>query len=812
MKVGFAQRMGRIMNRALATVSMRLHIATANTWRDNYNPLRSLTIARAVCLLEDGERGAYADLQWTYRFIEMQDATLGALIERRTAAIQKLDWDIKVRDKVPAGKEEIAQRQKMALESAYERVSNFSAAVEFMVMASFRGFAHLEKVTDGDGNVIEFAPVDQWFWVREGIYGQWLMNRDAKPGTRTGEQVPLPRFIIREVARPINRVALISFIRKNLSQKDWDGFIEAYGIPAVFVIMPPNVPTDKEDEYFDAAEQVTSDARGVLPGGSDIKTVDNGARGTNPFKEHLQYQDEQIVMRGTGGKLTMLSEATGIGGGATDAHSETFESIAKADAAEISEILRKQFDAEILAKVTPGEAAYAYFELAANEETDTAAVVKDVTSLNGAGYRVSSKWIAEKTGYELEAAEVPPSNPAPAPAIPRITNRQFPGWKKFRPETGTLGIPRNIMPQVRNENRAAMVAFLRARGVSYERQTAKPSDLKPTQAEYAPEKVEKAKAWEGKQRAILISSDNHIVDGHHQYMAALQTAPNVGIPVMRLKSSIMHILGLLLMMPSTEQQITNRADAKNSAAADAVQELRTALAKDHEPLLEALGSALETGDGSAFRCALRKISAELPDHLETPAFQTLLNSQLGAAWMGLQQPIRNSGNSDGARKGWETRRANGWKPANRPGGTGKPHPRRQVDAIERVLDDAFTDVDARSFTKYASVPADEAAQIRERTRASGQEAPDLTGWERIVEADKVNKILPKHGTDARPVTEEDFRRLPELLAKPAKQSWEEQKGKPPRLVSEIHEGNKVIIVEEAFTGKKQLTTLSIYRP
>ena len=418
---GIFNRLAGIMNRVAATISYRIHVASANLWRDSYNPLRGLTIARAVALLEEGERGAYADLQWTYRYIEMQDATLGALMERRTSAIQKLDWNIRVREKLPAGKEAVAKKQQEALQAAYERIGNLSAALEFMVIGSFRGFAHLEMLEDEEGNVIELAPVDQWFWVREGLYGQWKLNRDAKFGLNRGDVVPLPRFIIREVQRPINRVALIAFIRKNLSQKDWDGFIETYGVPAVFVIMPPDVPSEKEQEYLDAAEAVTSDARGVLPGGSDIKTVDNGARGTNPFKEHLQYQDEQIVMRGTGGLLTMLTQS-GSGTLAGGAHSDTFEEIAKAEAAEISEILRKQFDARILQAVTPGEPAYAYFELAANEETDTAAIVKDVRSLAAAGYRVTTKWIEEKTGYSVVDA---PDNIGPAPlSAPSIQNRQ----------------------------------------------------------------------------------------------------------------------------------------------------------------------------------------------------------------------------------------------------------------------------------------------------------------------------------------------------------------------------------------------------
>lgn len=416
---GIFNRMAAIMNRAAASVSMRFHVATANLWRDHYNPLRGLSIQRAVALLEEGERGAFADLQWTYRFIEMQDATLGALIERRTSAIQRLNWNIKTRENVPADKVQVATRQQAALKQAYDGIGNFSEALEFLVLASFRGFSHLEKVKSPDGRITELAPVDQWFWVREGIYGTWMLNRDGKPGARQGEAVPLDRFVIREVARPVNRVALVAFVRKGLSQKDWDAFIETYGIPAVFVIMPPNVPSGKEQEYLDTADAVVSDARGALPHGSDIKTVDNGARGNNPFKDHLAYQDEQIVLRGTGGKLTMLAES-GSGTLAGGAHSDTFQQIAEAEAAEISEVLRKHVDREILATVTPGEQAWAYFELAAHEETDTTAIVKDVAELSKAGYKVRSQWITEATGYEVQqAGDVAPP---PAPGAP-IQNR-----------------------------------------------------------------------------------------------------------------------------------------------------------------------------------------------------------------------------------------------------------------------------------------------------------------------------------------------------------------------------------------------------
>jgi phage gp29-like protein len=413
------QRIKSQMNRALATVALRYHVMVANLWRDNYNPLRGLTIRRAVELLESGERGAYADVQWTYRFIEMQDAVLGAIIERRVSAIKKLNWNVKVRDNVPEAEEANAQAQQQALNDLYDGVRNLKAAWEALVMASFRGYAHLEIVKDTAGRVVELACVPQWYWVREGLNGQWEYNKDASFGSYRGDPVDLNRFVVREVSRPINRVALIAFVRKALSQKDWDGFVETFGIPAVFLIMPPNVPKEKEAEYLQTADDVVSNARGVLPHGSDVKTVDNGARGVNPFKDHITYQDEQMILRGTGGKLTMLTAATGLNSNQGDVHQDAFDDIAIAEAAEISEILNEQLSRPYLEKLFPGQRVHVYFEIAANEETDAAAIVKDVRELKDAGFRTTAEFIAEKTGYPVTAVSEGSATTVPAEILNR---------------------------------------------------------------------------------------------------------------------------------------------------------------------------------------------------------------------------------------------------------------------------------------------------------------------------------------------------------------------------------------------------------
>jgi hypothetical protein len=63
-------RKGEIQRHGSVSGSPGKLVAYANRWRENYNPLRQLPMAIAVSLLERGQRGDMALLQWTFRFIE----------------------------------------------------------------------------------------------------------------------------------------------------------------------------------------------------------------------------------------------------------------------------------------------------------------------------------------------------------------------------------------------------------------------------------------------------------------------------------------------------------------------------------------------------------------------------------------------------------------------------------------------------------------------------------------------------------------------------------------------------------------------
>lgn len=404
-------------------------VAYANRWRENYNPLRSLDLSLAVSLLERGQRGDLALLQWTYRFIERRHPTLSALISRCEAPLLNFECQVKIKADLPANSNStataaMARAQQQTLQDAYDRIDNLRQAIQFLAHADFQGYAHLQKHYDADGAVSHLETLDPWCLCRDGLYGDWFWNPDSRslttPALVLGEEhrlggglLPLEDFLIRTVARPIDEIALINFVRSNLCEKDWDAFIEIYGLPGGVVVMPGNVPPGKEAEYQTAALLVAQGGSGAIPAGSDYKPNDS-PRAVDPFSPRLQHLDQQLILAGTGGKLTMLAES-GSGTLAGGAHSDTFHEIAQSRAREISEVFQRQFDAAILAARHPGEPPLVYFELSARDEASVSDLVQNLVALAGAGKQANTQWLNEITGYELEEGSPIPAAAKPEP-------------------------------------------------------------------------------------------------------------------------------------------------------------------------------------------------------------------------------------------------------------------------------------------------------------------------------------------------------------------------------------------------------------
>lgn len=156
--------------------------------------------------------------------------------------------------------------------------------------------------------------------------------------------------------------------------------------------------------------------------------------------------------------------------------------------------------------------------------------------------------ILKNAGLVDETLDTPGLAEAPAEPAPVEGEQINRNWTAFSPESGTLNIPRSQMPQVAAEHRGALVNFLNARGVSHEMATVDPAELKPTQAEFEPKKVA-AIAEKPSGRSLLVSADGHILDGHHQWLAAREKGEPVR--VVRLDADIQDLLRLAHQFPSS---------------------------------------------------------------------------------------------------------------------------------------------------------------------------------------------------------------------------------------------------------------------
>lgn len=411
----------------------------------SYNPLRALDDTQLIALLDEGERGAYAALQWLFRYLEKRDPIGRAVKSRLLAAIGKLDWQVTAPDcGDDAEKQAAADAQAETLRAAYDQIVNLQDSINFLALAELRGFSHLEKIyaggsatlTQGQGGndadaaaqdatldpwaIVELRIVEQWFWVRCGVYGAWQYNQRAAMGVNTGTEVDPARFVIREIDGPIGEIMAKLYVAKNASDADWDGALQTFGVPPVIIEMPPNIPPEKEKEYQRQAENIASGAKGTIPAGAKVHTV-NPLSGSGVFKERLEYLEAQLVIAATGGKLTILTES-GSGTLAGGAQADAFDDLADAIAMRIGGTFNEQLDREILARKHKGEPPLAYFQLSRTTEKDGSKALGDAKLAKDAGFALDADELQERSGYKLTVAGAPPVQTSP----PNETEAQTP--------------------------------------------------------------------------------------------------------------------------------------------------------------------------------------------------------------------------------------------------------------------------------------------------------------------------------------------------------------------------------------------------
>lgn len=368
-------------------------------WRDSYNPLRGISPAAVTRHIENAQRGAQAGWQWLLKWVFEEDAVCSALEERSTSSLARMEWDIVISDAVTDSQKAMAEAQRAGLKTFYESLCSLRGSIAEIGRARFYGCAFLEKTITPSGR-LELKPVKPYYFVRDGSHGPWSFNPSISDGVTVGDVIDPRQYVIRVVDSPVGRRAARMFTIKNYGIKNWQGFVEVYGIPAIFGVMPPDIDETKRDEFIQIMERVIGDARGALPAGADIKTVEAKNTGNSPFKELADWCDSQVVISATHGLLTMLT-APGSGTLAGSAHQEAFDMLAAKEAVDVSEIFQEQVDRPWLEQNCPGEPVLAYFRLAPQTKHDPDMIIKHVDILKRAGYGVDLEQLKERSGYNL---------------------------------------------------------------------------------------------------------------------------------------------------------------------------------------------------------------------------------------------------------------------------------------------------------------------------------------------------------------------------------------------------------------------------
>jgi len=158
---------------------------------------------------------------------------------------------------------------------------------------------------------------------------------------------------------------------------------------------------------------------------------------------------------------------------------------------------------------------------------------------------------AQATGRTGEPAQE--SGPLPNESKSRGASPGESEWVAFPPESHPLGIPRAEMPQVKGDHRGALIQFLDGKGITHETiEGVDPHTLKPTQAEFSTKKTERWKeVRDGTDRSILVSSDNYILDGHHQYVAGM--AMGEPVKIIKFDAPIRELLAATFEFPSAHR-------------------------------------------------------------------------------------------------------------------------------------------------------------------------------------------------------------------------------------------------------------------
>lgn len=391
-----------------STVDLQDVAREHDRWLDFTSPLDFLSVDVVRRAQNEATRGAYAQLQWLWEQLEPADSILATCVERRLGALKRIPWDIRKKDGLSDAEDLLAEAQLRTVQDFANAIENLDEGIEALAQASFRHYRHIQLL-ETEAGALRLNLTENWNWARDGYAGAWQWNPAATYGLTRGMPLPVdPASIVTRIcARPIDQPAMMLCLDRKNAKAQWLVYNGRYGTPPVFAIMPQGVDESLRKEYIKFAMQCVSNAAGVLPAGADVKTVTPGNGGPDTFSRMIDLSTQELVLRATGGLMTMLTApGAGTNTATGSAHQDAFDDLAASEAEQIANLLQEKLFAPVLEQWHPGQPHLVEFVMRRPDSDNAAGSVANIATLAQNGYRTPDEQVAELTGLQVTSANM----------------------------------------------------------------------------------------------------------------------------------------------------------------------------------------------------------------------------------------------------------------------------------------------------------------------------------------------------------------------------------------------------------------------
>jgi phage gp29-like protein len=392
----------------------------------NINPIRGLTPARLIQVLDAFNRGEIRQAALLWQQIIDRDDQVGPCADKRTRAVASLQWEVlQVDDSAEA------QRQKAELEHFYNNLSAYDGLNEMerggmrqlikqMMTATALRYAMHEIIwrPGAPGGLtadFKFLPL-QFFENTTGrlrflkhdhdLYGVDLDDFFGEGGWMCN------------AGRGLMVASSIAYLFKvPAGLKAWVSFMEKFGTPPVHATTSAVKDSAEWDQVVDAVEGYGEDLALVTDEGTKVNVLAMPNGGQAPHAPLVDRMDRAISRIWMGGDLATMS-AVGPSGTGSNPQSDDLDKIQADDAAGITDYLQYYVDRQVI-RMLHGDGAklLAYVRLVVPKKKTTDESAKKIETASKHGVELSKAYVRQ----ELNLPEPKPSDElitAPAPATP----------------------------------------------------------------------------------------------------------------------------------------------------------------------------------------------------------------------------------------------------------------------------------------------------------------------------------------------------------------------------------------------------------